>query len=623
MTSMNSLGLSLSMGKGGWTSYSKLAGTAGGRDTYRVACREGNNGVGARCRGFFCERKKCLYTPCCSCLSPQRRQGHVTESRCIVPNSLGSLQYAKIKRNRAFNLCEINKNGATCRATSGNGTSADLVGSISTTFDVLQRDIKYLEEKTGLDLRSSLDSVASAHELVVALLNPVAGAVIAENLEQQVASLQKDLEVAHNAIHKSEESLEETLARLSDLQDSVCKTLSVPKTEIRLGINEDDENKDAMVTHTRHMSNSFSRKRSNSKSLIAGKSLVGLHSSIDIESELADFWYPVCFTSKLLKGQVNRFELLGFPLLLFRNKNGDPICQLDTEASHITECGSCEMIFLPTAETDGLIWLHPAVLNNRAAGNLDGKIGPVSVGQHLSQLIADNEVMQLSAPEGYSVHAELVMEVPVDHGLLLENLLDLAHAPFTHTTTFAKGWPIPESVRFHTAQLLGGSWRPYPIDMSFAPPVMVLSTIGLAQPGKIETGLTASKCNNHLHQMHVCLPSKPGHTLLLYRMSLDFLGWTRFIPGIEKFWEYIAKQVLGEDLVLVKGQQDRLLRGGNTWGHPVAYDKLGVRYRRWRNSLKANENQTKNNHRELRPQMKKLRKSMSAEELFLMPLDET
>lgn len=35
------------------------------------------------------------------------------------------------------------------------------------------------------------------------------------------------------------------------------------------------------------------------------------------------------------------------------------------------------------------------------------------------------------------------MDVPVEHGLLLENLLDLAHAPFTHTSTFAKGWPVP------------------------------------------------------------------------------------------------------------------------------------------------------------------------------------
>ena len=69
----------------------------------------------------------------------------------------------------------------------------------------------------------------------------------------------------------------------------------------------------------------------------------------------------------------------------------------------------------------------------------------------------------------------------MEHGLLLENLLDLAHAPFTHTSTFAKGWPIPDIVRFNAAKLLGGNWEPYPIDMSFEPPCMVLSTIGAAQ----------------------------------------------------------------------------------------------------------------------------------------------
>ena len=44
-------------------------------------------------------------------------------------------------------------------------------------------------------------------------------------------------------------------------------------------------------------------------------------------------------------------------------------------------------------------------------------------------------------------------------------------------------------------------------------------------------------------------------------------------------------QVLGEDLVLVSGQQRQMMKGGNTWANPVAYDKLAVRYRRWRNSL--------------------------------------
>ena len=131
----------------------------------------------------------------------------------------------------------------------------------------------------------------------------------------------------------------------------------------------------------------------------------------------------------------------------------------------------------------------------------------------------------------------------MEHGLLMENLLDLAHAPFTHTSTFAKGWPIPDSVKFKAAEYLGGNWEPYPIDMTFQPPCCVQSTIGLAQPGKILRGQRADACKNHLHQLHVCLPSKPGHTRLLYRMSMDFMQWVRWVPFIQKFWQQIAGQV--------------------------------------------------------------------------------
>ena len=45
--------------------------------------------------------------------------------------------------------------------------------------------------------------------------------------------------------------------------------------------------------------------------------------------------------------------------------------------------------------------------------------------------------------------------------------------------------------------------------------------------------------------MHICLPSRKGHTRLLYRMSLDFMNWTRFVPGIQIFWQNIANQVCG------------------------------------------------------------------------------
>jgi chlorophyllide a oxygenase len=188
-------------------------------------------------------------------------------------------------------------------------------------------------------------------------------------------------------------------------------------------------------------------------------------------------------------------------------------------------------------------------------------------------------------PQGYTIHSELELEVPVEHGLLIENLLDLAHAPFTHTSTFARGWAVPDIVSFQAGKMLSGNWNPYPIDMAFNPPCMTASLIGLSKPGELSSGARALDCENHLHQVHICLPSKKGHTRLLYRMSMDFMGWVKYVPGIQSFWKSIAEQVLGEDLVLVTGQQARMEQGADTWSHPVSYDKIAVRYRRWRNAV--------------------------------------
>lgn len=322
----------------------------------------------------------------------------------------------------------------------------------------------------------------------------------------------------------------------------------------------------------------------------------GLHSSLEIEEGLRNFWFPAEFSKVLVKDTLVPFELFGESWVLFRDEHGKPACIKDTcahracplslgkiEGGQVTcayhgwrfdgsgqctampstaFCRNVAVAALPCAEKDGFVWVWPGFAT------------------------PDDELPGFTAPPaGFDVHAEIMVDVPVEHGLLVENLLDLAHAPFTHTTTFARGWPVPDLVRFHANKMLAGNWDPYPINMSFQPPCATLSMIGLAQPGKIMRGVQAEQCSNHLHQLHVCMPSKKGHTRLLYRMSMDFMGWVRHVPGIQMLWKKVAAQVLGEDLVLVLGQQDRMQRGEDTWANPMAYDKLAVRYRRWRNSV--------------------------------------
>lgn len=325
----------------------------------------------------------------------------------------------------------------------------------------------------------------------------------------------------------------------------------------------------------------------------------GLYSDLELESSLKNHWMPIAFSADLQPGTLFPIELFEEPWVVFRGDDGvagvlrdscahracplslgkvegntvqcayhgwefgtDGMC---TKMPSTRFCSGRGVQAMPTVEAGGFLWGWPG-----DAPPAEGNEPPVEA---------------ISPPKGYKVHAEICLEVPVDHGLLIENLLDLAHAPFTHQGTFAKGWPVPDAVKISMNRLLAGNWQPYPIKMSFEPPCMTLSTIGLARPGQPVFGAEADACDKHLHQLHVVLPAKRGHTRLLYRMSLDFMGFLQGFPGTDALWKAYADAVLGEDLTLVLGQQARMERGESTWRYPVSYDKMAVRYRRWRNEM--------------------------------------
>lgn len=443
-----------------------------------------------------------------------------------------------------------------------------------------------------------------------------------EDLRVQLSQLQDEVDLAHKKLHLTEARVQLNMTRVKELKRE-AESLEHQKQTRSYQPNTDSKTRGRSSVQENIQFQlqplSVSNVIPSPQKTKTKKS--GLYSSLDMEEGLQNFWYPIAFSSKLDNSTLIPFDLLESPWVLFRDENGRPACIYD-ECAHracplslgkvvdghvqcpyhgweynkegevvkmpsTVQCKNLGVSHLRVAEKDGFIWAWPG----------EGEAPEIP---RFTQ-----------PPEGYEIHAEIEVKVPVEHGLLLENLLDLAHAPFTHTSTFAKGWPVPDFVKFRAARLLGGNWEPYPIDMSFEPPCMVVSTIGLAQPGKIETGQRALSCQNHLHQLHVCLPSKKGEVRLLYRMSLDFLQWARKLPFMEVVWTNVANQVLGEDLVLVKGQQDRMIKGGDTWRNPVSYDKLAVRYRRWRNSVDA--------HSEEAPPAESMK--MSAGEMF-KPEDE-
>ncbi|OAY79374.1 Chlorophyllide a oxygenase, chloroplastic [Ananas comosus] len=449
---------------------------------------------------------------------------------------------------------------------------------VNQALEVARFDIQYCDWRARQDLLS----IMLLHDKVVEVLNPLAREFKSiGTMKKELAGLQEELAVAHKQVHMSEARVATALDKLAYMEALVNDRLFQERSS-----SEANSDSTSLIPST--SSASQIETKTHRRSLNVSGPVKPYHPN------LKNFWYPVAFSSDLKDDTMIPIDCFEEPWVIFRGKDGNPGCVQNTCAHRACplhlgsvhdgriQCpyhgweystdGKCEKMpstrmldirirSLPCFEQDGMIWIWP------------GDAPPMAT------------LPSLQPPPGFKIHAEIVMELPVEHGLLLDNLLDLAHAPFTHTSTFAKGWTVPSLVKFLTpASGLQGYWDPYPIDMEFRPPCMVLSMIGISKPGKLK-GQSAKQCSTHLHQLHVCLPSSRQKTRLLYRMSLDFAPLLKHIPFMHILWRYFAEKVLNEDLRLVIGQQERMINGANVWNLPVTYDKLGVRYRLWRDAV--------------------------------------
>ncbi|KAF5725324.1 hypothetical protein HS088_TW23G00045 [Tripterygium wilfordii] len=407
---------------------------------------------------------------------------------------------------------------------------------VNQALEVARFDIQYCDWRARQDVLT----IMHLHEKVVEVLNPLAREYKSiGTLKKELAGLQEELAQAHTQVHISEARVETALDKLAYMEELVNDRL-LPD---RITAEADLPSPSPSMSST---SLEAVNKKLPRKSLNVSGPVQPYH------PRLKNFWYPLAFSADLKDDTMIPIGCFEEPWVVFRGKDGKPGCVQNTCAHRACplhlgsvnegriQCpyhgweystdGKCEKMpstrlvnvkikSLPCFEKDGLIWIWPG--NDPLAATLPS----------------------LQPPLGFCVHAEIVIELPVEHGLLLDNLLDLAHAPFTHTSTFAKGWAVPSLVKFLTpASGLQGYWDPYPIDMEFQPPCMVLSTIGISKPGKLE-GQNAQQCSTHLHQLHVCLPSSRQKTRLLYRMSLDFAPMLKHVPFMRYLWRHFTEQV--------------------------------------------------------------------------------
>ena len=94
-------------------------------------------------------------------------------------------------------------------------------------------------------------------------------------------------------------------------------------------------------------------------------------------------------------------------------------------------------------------------------------------------------------------------------------------------------------VSAQVAKALRWGWRPVPNEIKFVPSSALVSSIDIQR-------MYGDSIPRRVHQVHVCLPSRPGKTRVLFRMALDFLPESAMVA--DKVWENLARQILKEEL---------------------------------------------------------------------------
>jgi len=305
-------------------------------------------------------------------------------------------------------------------------------------------------------------------------------------------------------------------------------------------------------------------------------------------------WVPVAFSTALVsKRSMVSFDLEDVPWLLFRGAHGEVGCikdecahracplslgkmttngtvqcpyhgwEFDTEGmcQHMPSCRQLphvEVLSLECAESGGLVW----VWNGRGEQPTDG---PPS----------------MSLPNGFSTVAEVSLEFPAEQPAVVSSLLDVdgtvafrafsMETPGTRALRASRDGIVPFGVRvaeafasltrpFNLSSLIArvvrGSWEPVPaeVEQDEHLPCIITSQLGLARAGgrQVAEGFCDwDGCARHAHQTHICLPSRPGRTRVLYRLAIDFVPLGRREATPDPVWVAIARQVLQEEAGII------------------------------------------------------------------------
>ena len=313
-------------------------------------------------------------------------------------------------------------------------------------------------------------------------------------------------------------------------------------------------------------------------------------------------WYPVSLSKHLSADKPVGLHLLGDPIVIFRDSNGTACCIADVCAhrsaplsiGRITdgelECkyhgwrynsegkvthipalekhknipkSACAKVY-PCHEMDGLVWVYPQT-------NLTQRVDT----KDIPDLIPGRRENSAHWSEPF----DFAVDLNIDYSLMVENLLDPAHLPFTHENTLAErsdATPLHVDVSTEKNSILGIFSSPErannpQIKVTFKVPCHVYIYTQIKSGWDIELVIP-------------CIPTRPGHMRLIFRQGRTFFKFLNNLPFYQQIMEHRSLKIVMQDYDLLHGQQARLRQRAKPWNTPIQVDRLPALYRSWYNS---------------------------------------
>jgi phenylpropionate dioxygenase-like ring-hydroxylating dioxygenase large terminal subunit len=302
-------------------------------------------------------------------------------------------------------------------------------------------------------------------------------------------------------------------------------------------------------------------------------------------------WYAVAFSKDIKTGQIYPISLLGEPLILFRDSDNN-ICCLQDRCSHRSTPLSLGRIDNGRVECkyhgwqfagDGKCTHIPALGEGRASPPRSCVPAKLTIVKHglvwvhsgvAKELALDDKYDQLFSESENSYRADYSIDLDIPHELMVENLLDPSHLPFTHHGTLSKrekASPIDFTVEHASdrissiATVVNDSNT---IDFVFIKPYVVCFDV-------------AFSANKGMRQVHFCIPVAKNKMRLNSVFFYKNMSWFKFIPFMGALQRRMSRKIVQQDIAMLVGQHKNLLLGAKAWNQAISADKMAQSYRNW------------------------------------------